>query len=168
LSYFDLLQFSETVPVMDKFGNDTYWEIPLYPPHLQDQLYDALKIVYAELKASGNTRIVEHKIIDRIEYCAFGNTKPFRVRIINRLNDVYDYFYVKQADASRTDGLDLEQVLSPNPVNYIYGQDTLNEEQMVGMPGDTSNKKQMYNPDYNRTRIAKAFVKFNDRCIRSL
>src|SRR5690606_25241049 len=84
----DLLNFVEAVPVMDKNGEDTLWETPLYPPYLQDQLYDALRVVYAKLKASGNTRIVEHKIIDRIEYCAFGNTKPFRVRIINRLNDV--------------------------------------------------------------------------------
>ncbi|HMR17800.1 MAG TPA: hypothetical protein PKA53_00750 [Sphingobacterium sp.] len=168
LSYFDLLDFTETVPVMDKFGNDTFWETPLYPPHLQDQLYDALKIVYAKLKASGNTRIVQHKIIDRIEYCAFGNTRPFRIRIINRLNDVYDYFYVKRADASRIYGLELEQILSPNPVNYIYGHDTLIEEHIVGIPGDVFNKTQMYEPDYNQTRIAKEFVKFNERCIISL
>lgn len=168
LSYFDLLQFSETVPVMDKFGNDTYWEIPLYPPHLQDQLYHALKIVYAQLKASGNTRIVEHKIIDRIEYCAFGNTKPFRVRIINRLNDVYDYFYIKQADASRIYGLELEEILSPNQVNYIHDRDTLVEEHIVGIPGDLFSKKQMFDPEFNQTRIAKEFVKFNERCIISL
>jgi hypothetical protein len=168
LSYFDLLNFTETVPVMDKFGSDTFWEIPLYPPYVQDHLYDALKIVYAKLKASGNTRIVEHKIIDRIEYCAFGNTKPFRVRIINRLNDVYDYFYIKRADASRIYGLELEEILSPNQVNYIYEGDTLVEEHIVGIPGDLFSKKQMYNPDYNQTRIAKEFVKFNERCIISL
>ncbi|NGM66054.1 hypothetical protein [Sphingobacterium sp. SGR-19] len=168
LAYSELLNFSETVPVMDKYGNDTFWETPLYPPHLQDQLYDALRVVYAKLKASGNTRIVEHKIIDRIEYCSFGNTKPFRVRIINRLNDVYDYFYIKQADASRIYGLELEEILSPNQVNYLVDRDTLVEEHIVGIPGDVFNKFGIHNPEYNQTRIAKEFVKFNERCIISL
>jgi hypothetical protein len=168
VAYKDLLNFTETVPVMDKNGQDTFWETPLYPPYLQDQLYEGLKVVYAILKASGNTRIVEHKIIDRIEYCAFGNTRPFRVRIINRLNDVYDYFYIKQADASRIYGLELEEILSPNQVNYLVDRDTLVEEHIVGIPGDVFTKGNIFNPDYNQTRIAKEFVKFNERCIISL
>jgi len=168
IGYSDLLDFAETIPVRDKNGNDTLWETPLYPPHLIDRLYDGLKVVYAKLKASGNTRIVQHKIIDRVEFCAFGNTKPFRIRIINRLNDVYDYFYVKQADASRIYGLELEQILSPNRVNYLVDRDTLVEEHIVGIPGDTFGKNGMYMPDYNQTRIAKEFVKFNERCIISL
>ncbi|MBD1429561.1 MULTISPECIES: hypothetical protein [Sphingobacterium] len=168
ISYFDLLNFQETVPVMDKFGNDTFWETPLYPPYIQDQLYDGLKIIYAKLKASGNTRIVQHKIIDRIEYCAFGNTRPFRIRIINRLNDVYDYFYIKQADASRIYGLELEEILSPNQVNYLYDFETLVEEHIVGIPGDVFSKTRMDHPDYNQTRIAKEFVKFNERCTIAL
>jgi len=61
ISYYDLLSFHEAIPVLDKYGNDTFWETPLYPPYIQDQLYDGLKIVYAQLKASGNTRIVENK-----------------------------------------------------------------------------------------------------------
>lgn len=168
ISYLSLLEFTETVPVIDKYGNDTFWETPLYPPHLQDQLYDGLKIVYAKLKASGNTRIVQHKIIDRIEFCAFGNSRPFRIRIVNQLNDVYDYFYIKRADASRIYGLELEEILSPNQVNYIYYKDTLVEEHIVGIPGDVFSKGRMYTPDYNQTRIAKEFVKFNERCIISL
>lgn len=168
IAYADLLEFQETTPAYDKHGNDTYWEIPLYPPHVQDMLYEGLKIVYAKLKASGNTRIVEHKIVERIEYCAFGNTRPFRIKIVNQLNDVYDYFYIKQADASRILGLELEQILSPNPVNYIYDRNTLVEEHIVGIPGDIFSKQMMYREDFNQTRIAKEFVKFNERCIISL
>lgn len=168
VSYADLLDFTETVPIMDKHGNDTFWEAPMYPSWLQDQLYERLKVVYAVLKASGNTRIVQHKVIDRIEYCAFGNTKPFRVRIINRLNDVYDYFYIKQADASRIYGLELEEILSPNAVNYLVDRSTLVEEHIVGIPGDVFSKAKMHDEDYNQTRIAKEFVKFNERCIISL
>lgn len=168
IAYADLLNFDETVPVIDKNGVDTYWEIPLYPQHVQDYLYEQLKIVYAELKASGNTRIVQHKVIERIEFCAFGNTRPFRIKIVNRLNDVYDYFYIKQADASRIYGLELEEILSPNQVNYLYDRSTLVEEHIVGIPGDVFAKSRMYTPDYNQTRIAKEFVKFNERCVISL
>src|SRR5690606_4558500 len=134
VTYKELLHFVETVPVMDKYGNDTDWETHLYPPHIQDQLYESLRVVHGNLKASGNSRIVEHKIIDRVEYCAFGNTKLFRIRIINRLNDVYDYFYIKQADASRIYGLELEEILSPNQVNYLVDRETLVEEHIVGIP----------------------------------
>src|SRR3546814_10263754 len=67
IDYDDLLDFYETLPVMDKNGRDTLWETPIYPPHVQGNLYNGLKIIYAELKASGNTRIVEHKYIDRSE-----------------------------------------------------------------------------------------------------
>ncbi|WP_293884699.1 MULTISPECIES: hypothetical protein [unclassified Sphingobacterium] len=168
IGYKDLLNFTETVPVMDKFGNDTFWETPLYPHYFMDQLYDGLKVIYAKLKASGNTRIVQHKYIDRVEYCGFGNTKPFRIRIVNRLNDVYDYFYIKQADASRIYGLELEEILSPNQVNYMVDHDTLVEEHIVGIPGDTFSKTRMFSPDYNLTRISKEFVKFNERCIITL
>jgi len=55
IGYKDLLNFTETVPVMDKFGNDTFWETPLYPQYLIDQLYDGLKVIYAKLKASSSS-----------------------------------------------------------------------------------------------------------------
>ncbi|WP_257668445.1 hypothetical protein [Parapedobacter tibetensis] len=168
IGYGDLIDFHETIPVIDKNGKDTLWETPLYSPHAQENLYNGLKILYAQLKASGNIRIVEHKYIDRIEYCAFGNTHPFRIRIVNRLNDVYDYFYVKQADASRIYGLELEQIISPNQVNYLVDGQTLMEEHIVGIPGDVFAKSLMHNPDYNPKRIAKEFVKFNERCIITL
>src|SRR5690606_21118704 len=164
ISYFDLLNFQETIPSLDKDGEDTLWEIPLYPPHLGDVLYENLKIVYAKLKASGNTRIVEHKVVDKIEFCGFGNTHPCRVKFINRLNDVYDYFYIKRADASRIYGLELEEIVSPNQVNYLVSGDTLVEEHIVGIPGDIFAKKHISTPEFNRTRIAKEFVKFNERC----
>jgi len=168
ISYGDLMEFYETSPVIDKNGKDTLWETPLYPPHIQENLYNGLKILYAKLKASGNIRIVEHKYIDRVEYCAFGNSHPFRIRIVNRLNDVYDYFYVKQADASRIYGLELEQIISPNPVNYIVDGQTLVEEHIVGIPGDVFTQSLINNPDYNPKRIAKEFVKFNERCMITL
>ncbi|PST84016.1 hypothetical protein C7T94_04565 [Pedobacter yulinensis] len=165
LTYGDLRLFDEAFPVMNKNGRDSLWESPLYPQGRLEQIHEGLKEIYAELKASGNLRIVEHKYIDRIDYCTFGNTHPFRIRIVNRLNDVYDYFYVKQADASRIYGLELEEILSPNQVNYLVDGETLIEEHIAGIPGDVFAVEQLYKTEYNPTRIAKEFVKFNERCL---
>ncbi len=165
ITYGDLRMFTESYPIMDKNGKDSLWEGPIYANDRIDDIHNGLKIIYANLKASGNLRIVEHKYIDKIEYCTFGNTHPFRVRIVNRLNDVYDYFYVKQADASRIYGLELEHILSPNQVNYLVDKETLIEEHIAGIPGDVFSKNYLFNRDYNPTRIAKEFVKFNERCL---
>jgi hypothetical protein len=165
ISYHDLLQFNESYPIMDKYGKDSLWEAPIYTDSQVDALHNGLKVIYANLKASGNLRIVQHKYIDKIEYCTFGNTHPFRVRIVNRLNDVYDYFYIKKADASRIYGLELEEILSPNQVNYLVDRETLIEEHIAGIPGDVFAKTYLHNPEYNPTRIAKEFVKFNERCL---
>lgn len=165
IAYQDLLLFDESYPIMDKHGNDSLWRGPIYPADRIEDLYNGLKVIYANLKASGNLRIVQHKYIDRIEYCTFGNTNPFRIRIVNRLNDVYDYFYIKKADASRIYGLELEEILSPNQVNYLVDRETLIEEHIAGIPGDVFAKTYLHNPEYNPTRIAKEFVKFNERCL---
>jgi len=165
LSYRELCNFTESIPVYDKDGKDTLWETPLYTADTASHIHEGLKHMYALLKASGNNRIVAHKFIDRIDYCTFGNTHPFRIRIVNRLNDVYDYFYIKQADASRIYGLELEEIMSPNRVNFVVDGNTLVEEHIVGIPGDVFSKRLMENPDYNPIRIAKEFVKFNERCL---
>jgi len=168
VSYADLRQFREAVPLMDKKGRDTLWECPIYPPSEIERLHNGLKKVYAMLKASGNLRIVEHKYIDRIDYCTFGNTHPFRVRIVNRLNDVYDYFYIKIADASRVYGMEVEHLLSPNQLNYLVDNTTLVEEHIPGIPGDVFVQHYLDHPEYNPKRIAKEFVKFNERCFITL
>ncbi|WP_461788846.1 hypothetical protein [Pedobacter sp.] len=168
IQYEDLKAFTESFPIMDKDGKDTLWESPIYAQGQIEELHNGLKIIYAKLKASGNLRIVEHKYIDRIDYCTFGNTHPFRIRIVNRLNDVYDYFYVKKADASRIYGLELEEILSPNQVNYLVDGNTMIEEHIVGLPGDVFNSGKLYQDDFNPTRIAKEFVKFNERCLVTL
>jgi hypothetical protein len=168
IAYNDLLNFHESFPVIDKNGKDTLWECPLYPPHDIERIHAGLKKSYAMLKASGNLRIVEHKYIDRIDYCKFGNSNPFRIKIVNRLNDIYDYFYVKKADASRIYGLELEEIFSPNQVNYLVDENTLIEEHIAGIPGDVFAKTRLDHTDYNPKRIAKEFVKFNERCMITL
>ncbi|QRR03807.1 hypothetical protein [Dyadobacter sandarakinus] len=164
VGYHDLVNFYESFPLTDKNGKDTLWESPMYPPLEVERLHNGLKKAYAMLKASGNLRIVEHKYIERIDYCKFGNSNPFRIKIVNRLNDIYDYFYVKKADASRIYGLELEEIFSPNQVNYLVDGDSLIEEHIAGIPGDEFAKSRLRHTDYNPIRIAKEFVKFNERC----
>jgi hypothetical protein len=106
--------------------------------------------------------------VDKIDYCTFGNSKPFRIKVINTINDNYDYFYVKQADASRVFGLELEEILSPNKVVYLVYQDTLIEEHIVGIPGDQFISNNLHEAGHNEVRLAKEFVKFNERCYRRL
>ena len=108
--------------------------------------------------------MLEHLDVARIDYCLYGNSKPFRVRIINRFNDNYDHFYVKRADASRIYGLELEDILSPNRVRYLVDGDTLIEEHIAGIPGDDFLNRQGEISEFNKIRIAKEFIKFNERC----
>ena len=96
--------------------------------------------------------------------CTFGNTKPFRIRIVNQYNDNHDYFYVKKADASRLYGLELEQLLSPNEINFHIDGDTLIEEHIIGVPGDDFINNYLDHDDLNEVRLAKEFIKFNERC----
>lgn len=133
------------------------------------ELSAGLVQVYALLKMAGDFSFTDDLLADRIDYCHFGNSKPFRVRILNQLNDNYDYFYVKQADASRLYGLELEHLLSPNSMNYLVDNgNTLIEEHIAGIPGDDFIRLRLQLPHLNQVRIAKEFVKFNERCFARL
>ncbi len=121
-------------------------------------------MIYALLKTDGDMSVMEHLYVSRIDYCTFGNSNPFRVQIMNQLNDNYDYFYVKKADASRIYGLELEHILSPSRINYMVNGDTLIEEHIAGIPGDVFIKDYVNRKISNKVRIAKEFVKFNERC----
>ena len=164
LTYTDLTAYQESMPLTDKHGKDTLWETVIYPSYTADHIHLGLKQIYAKLKAGGNFHVQEHLFIDRVDYCTFGNTHPFRIRIVNRYNDVYDYFYIKVADASRIYGLELEHLLSPNQLNYLVDTNTLVEEHIAGIPGDQFTAFYLNRPEYNPLRIAKEFVKFNERC----
>lgn len=164
VTYDTLKHFSGSVPLYDDKGIDTLWESVFYQPSLTDEVHRGLKRIYSNLKASGYTQAEEHLHIERIDYCVFGNTKPFRIKIVNSYNEVYDYFYIKVADASRILGLELEHMLSPYWINYLVDDHTLVEEHIAGIPGDMFIQKYMNRPEFNPKRIAKEFVKFNERC----
>jgi hypothetical protein len=104
--------------------------------------------------------------IDAIDYCTFGNSKPFRIKIRNILNDNFTYFYVKKTDASRVYGLEFEHILSPYNLNYMVNHDTLIEEHIAGIPGDVFIKEYLpYCSASEKAQIAKEYVKFNERCM---
>lgn len=164
VSYNQLKFFLETIPVFDSRGKDTLWESVIYPQDQMAEIHNGLKQVYAILKAGGDLKVQRHLYIERIDFCTFGNTHPFRVKIVNSYNDVHDYFYVKIADASRVYGLELEHILSPNQLNYLVDENTLVEEHIAGIPGDVFLPLYSNRPEFNPKRIAKEFVKFNERC----
>ncbi|EMR01755.1 hypothetical protein [Cesiribacter andamanensis] len=164
ITYKDLLRYDNSIALYDRFGADTLWETVFYPQSEMETIYQNLKKIYAELKAQGDYAIMDHLSIDRVDVCVYGNTKPFRVRIVNNINDNFDYFYIKQADASRIYGLELEHLLSPNRINYVVHDETLIEEHIAGIPGDEFIRKYLQDKTLNEIRLAKEFVKFNERC----
>lgn len=164
VSYEELRYFDNSIPVYDKEGKDTLWESVFYPQSMYNQLQAGLKRIYSILKAGGDQAAEEHLEVERIDYCTFGNSHPFRIRIRNTYNDVYDYFYIKIADASRIYGLELEHILSPYWINFMVDGNTLIEEHIAGVPGDQFILHYMDRPEFNPKRIAKEFVKFNERC----
>ncbi len=165
ISYADLLRYDNAIILYDKNGVDTLWESVFYSPGDQEGVYESLKQIYADLKTDGNKEVIKHLVIDRVDFCTYGNTHPFRIRIVNRVNDNFDYFYIKIADASRVYGLELEHILSPNRINYVTHENTLVEEHIAGVPGDIFLQQSLETDLEAPIRLAKEFVKFNERCL---
>ena len=164
LSYNDLTQFTYSIPIRDKAGKDTLWEKALYDMKEWQQLKEGLINLYAIIRTEGDYTFTKHLDVARIDYCTFGNSNPFRIRIVNRYNDNYDHYYIKKEDASRVYGLELEHLLSPNRISFLTGSNTLVEEHIAGLPGDVFLKDYLDRPETNKIRLAKEFVKFNERC----
>ncbi len=168
VSYRDLLRITYSIPITDSHGRDTLWEKVTYDMKEWEYIRDGLVKIYAILKTEGDLSFTKHLDVARIDYCTFGNSNPFRIRIVNKYNDNYDYYYIKQADASRIYGLELEHILSPNRITFLTDRETLVEEHIPGVPGDQFIKIHLHDPSTNQVRFAKEFVKFNERCFARL
>ena len=165
ISYDDLLRFSGGIEIYDKDDNDTLWLSVYYNEFERLEIDKSLKHIYSFLHYDGNDDISKNLIVESIDFCTFGNSKPFRIKIKNILNHNYIYFYVKQADSSRIYGLELEELLSPNNIHFIVHKETLIEEHIIGIPGDIYITERLQKaPDSSKNQIAKEFVKFNERC----
>lgn len=165
VSFDELGRFIDSVPLYNKRGEDTLWEKVIYPPSEREPIYRGLVLTYALLRVVGDMSVMEHLVTDRVDVCTFGNTKPFRVRILNTLNENFDYFYVKDTDASRLYGLELEHLLSPSRIEYLCDGNTTINEHISGIPADDFMSVELTDRRLNPVRLAKEFVKFNERCI---
>ncbi|MEQ9103921.1 MAG: hypothetical protein RIE53_04425 [Rhodothermales bacterium] len=168
IRYSDLQRFTNAIPVYDEVGSDTLWSTVLFPDAERKDIHESLLHAYTILKADGDTSIIKYLFVERVDMCNHGNTLPFRVRVVNRINENFDYFYVKRIDANRVYGLELEHILSPNRLNYFIHGETIVEEHIVGIPADTFLDENIQISDFDRVRLAKEFVKFNERCFVSL
>jgi len=165
VSYRDLIQhITYSVPLRDKHNQETLWETALYDMRHWDFIREGLVQMYAILKTEGDLSYTKHLDVARIDFCSFANSNPFRIRIVNKFNDNYDHYYIKQADASRIYGLELEHLLSPNRITFFTHHNTLVEEHIPGIPGDLFIKNFFDDPQTNKIRLSKEFVKFNERC----
>ena len=164
--YDDLLRFSGSINVYDKNDQDTLWIRVYYSEFDRVEIDLTLKKIYSLLHSDGNLNIIKFLNVDCIDYCTFGNSKPFRIKVRNILNDNYTHFYVKKADASRVYGLELEHILSPDKINFLVYKDTLIEEHIMGIAGDVFMNTFLKNcTETEKSQIAKEFVKFNERCM---
>jgi len=164
--YDDLLRFQGSVIVYDKNEKDTLWVRTYYSEYDRKEIDASLKKIYTILNSDGGNDTLPFLNVDAIDYCTFGNSKPFRIKIRNILNDNYTYFYVKKADASRIYGLELEHILSPHNMNFLVYKDTLIEEHISGIPGDDFIKEFLPKcSESEKSQIAKEFVKFKERCL---
>ena len=71
---------------------------------------------------------------------------------------------ILKTDASRIYGLEYEHMLSPYNLNFLVNKNTLVEEHIAGIPGDTFIRD--FLPKCNeseKSQIAKEYVKFNER-----
>ena len=166
LYYDDLLRFQGSVTVYDKNDEDTLWVRTYFSQFDREEIDRNLKKIYTKLHSDGNDDNIPFLNVDAIDYCTFGNSKPFRVKIRNILNDNFTYFYVKKADASRVYGLELEHILSPHNMNFLVFKDTLIEEHIAGIPGDDFIRENLPKcTELEKSQIAKEFVKFKERCL---
>ena len=168
VTYERLRGFTEAIPLVDADGKPTLWDTVIYDRNEMRALNEALKEVYALIKVDGDMSVVQHLYADRVDFCTFGNSMPFRIRIVNAYNDNQDYIYIKKADASRVYGLELEHLLSPNRLNFITRGNTLVEEHIAGIPGDIFITRWLQRPELSPVRVAKELVKFNERCFVQL
>ena len=166
IEYSDLRRYVGSVELFDFNDETTLWQRVFYNDSERIEIDQNLKLVYNSLYSDGSSSNLDDLEIESVDFCTFGNSNPFRVKVKNKLNDNFTYYYVKVADSSRIYGLELEHLTSPNNLNYIYCNDTLIEEHISGIPGDYFFKNQLLEcSESEKSQIAKEFVKFSERCM---
>ena len=106
IEYNDLKRYVGSVKVIDNDDNDTLWQRVFFNDAERFEIEKNLKLVYNLLYSDGSNENIDFLVVDAIDYCTFGNSNPFRIKIRNKLNDNFTYYYVKVADSSRIYGPD--------------------------------------------------------------
>lgn len=163
IAYEDLLRHDGLMAQTGPDGKETLWTTVMLRPSEMRDTHERLVHLYQILVGDGKS--LPYLRVASIDFCGYGNSQPFRIKILNQINDNHDYYYIKKADASRVYGLELEHLLSPNKINYICTGGTLVEEHIIGVPGDDFMKDpRKFGGNFNPVRLCKEFVKFNERC----
>ena len=83
--YEDLLRFQGSVVVYDKEGEDTLWLSVYYSESDRTEIEASLNKIYTLLHSDGDESTLPFLTVDAIDFCTFGNSKPFRVKVRNIL-----------------------------------------------------------------------------------
>ena len=92
LVYDDLLRFTASMPYENPSGRETLWLTVAYTPEVMAELQPKLTAIYALLKIGGDLSSAKHLAVERIDYGDFGNSRPFRIRIVNQFNGNADHY----------------------------------------------------------------------------
>ncbi len=162
--YSDLINYSYADSLKDKAGKWTHWENAVYSPDQLQAITSNLIKTYQLIKRHCVAAQQTDYQIERIDFCEYGNSVPFRIKIVDSANGTVDFFYIKLADASRVYGLELEHLLTPHPINFLCHKNTLVEEHIEGVPGDVFLQNNKLLSQVEKKNIAKAFVRFSESC----
>ncbi len=160
IAYSDLFHYQYTNAIKDENGKHTHWENVVYEPATLAELTSKLIATYQLLNQLSSADYS----ITAIDFCEFANSMPFRISLSDNADNSTNYFYIKAADASRVYGLELEQLLSANPTNFLYHQNTLVETHIAGVPGDEFLLMINELSAQEQLILAEEFIRFNERC----
>ena len=166
--YSDLTNYSYADALKDKKGKWTHWENAVYETDQLKVISAGLIKTYQLIKNKTAAVLQADYQVERIDFCEYGNSIPFRIKIVDSANGQFDFFYIKLADASRVYGLELEHLLTEHPINFLCHQNTLVEEHIEGIPGDNFFQKNKALTKADEKAIAKAFIRFSASCFLRL
>ena len=76
----DLLTFHGSTALMNKKDNDSLWVRVFYSDSDRIEIDKKLKEVYSLLHSDGSNTTEPYLNIDAVDYCTFGNSKPFELK----------------------------------------------------------------------------------------
>ena len=97
----DHLDDAELETVTEKYSLEQSDLIGYLLTAVDDYKNENLKIIYTLLHSDGNPSSSPYLNIDSVDYCTFGNSKPFRIKIRNIVIIIFQFFNVKKLIVSK-------------------------------------------------------------------